>query len=211
MPISLAHAIQIAGHELQRRVAERRAAAVGERHPAVEVGRLVVARHGQHVVGVPRQLAGQIRRFDAVPRRAVVVERPDERRPRVEVAGQLGEADVIGVQAGDDLVADLPDRRVVVAEQPRLHLFFPRRAVVLPRAHERDVAADVLAQQLVRLEQVVFVVLLEHADARRLGERAEVHGRRIDRRGDVHEAQIERCRAAAAALRTSRTSARSEL
>ena len=66
-----------------------------------------------------------------------------------------------------------------------------RDATVMPHAHERDVAADVLAQQLVGLEQVVFVVLLEHADPPRLGERSEVHGRRIHRRRDVHEAQVE--------------------
>ena len=95
----LAHAIELAGDELQLRVAERRAAAVGQRDPAVDVGRLVVARDGQHVVGVPRQLRRQIRRLDAMPRRAFVVERPDQRRPRVEIAGQLREADVIGMEA----------------------------------------------------------------------------------------------------------------
>ena len=208
----LAHAIEIAGDELQRRVPERRAAAVGQRDPAVEVGRLVVARDGQHVVGVPRQLAGQIRRLDAMlasapPLSSVQISVGREYR----LPGSSGKPDVIGVHAGDDLAADLPDRRVVVAEQPRLHFFLARRSALLPRAHERDVAADVLAQQLVGLEQVVLVVLLEDADARRLGERAEVHGRRIHRRGDVHEVQIGRCRAQAAGCRTSRTSAMSEL
>ena len=79
---------------------------------------------------------------------------------------------------------------VVVAEEQRLHFFLPRRAVLRAVAHQRHLAADVLAQQLVGLEQVVFVVLLEHADLRRLGERSEVHRRRIDRGGDVHEAQV---------------------
>ena len=102
----LAHAIQLAGDELQLRVAKRRAAAVGQRHPAVDVAGLVVARDGENVVGVPRQLARQIRRFDAMPRGAAVVERPDERRAREERVGQLGKSDVIGVQAGDDLAVD---------------------------------------------------------------------------------------------------------
>ena len=188
----LPDAIQIAGDELQLRVLERRAAAVDDGHPAVDVGGLVVARDGQDVVGVPRQLAGQIRGLDAVPRAAAVVERPDERRPRIEIAGQLGKPDVIGLHAGDDFAADLPDRRVVVAEQTRLHFFFARRVPVLPRSDERDLAADVLAQQLLGLEQVVLVVLLEDADARRLGQRSEVHGRRIHGGGDVHEMQIGR-------------------
>jgi predicted protein tyrosine phosphatase len=36
---------------------------------------------GQHVIGVPRQAAREIRRFDAMLRRAVVLHRPDQRRP----------------------------------------------------------------------------------------------------------------------------------
>ena len=123
--------------------------------------------------------------------RAAVLQRPDERRAAEEIVGKLGEADVIGVQAGDDLLADPPHRRVVVAEELGLDLFLARRAVLLHRAHERDFAADVLSQQLVGLEEIVFVVLLEHAHARRLGQRAEVHRRGIHRRGDVHELQIE--------------------
>ena len=66
------------------------------------------------------------------------------------------------------------------------------RAAVLDEPHERDVAADVLAQQLVGLEQVVLVVLLEHVETRRLGQRSEVHRRRVDRGRDVHEPQVER-------------------
>ena len=162
-----------------------------ERDPAVEVRALVVARDGQHVVGVPRQLAGQVRRLDAMRLGAAVLQRPDERRPAEEIVGELGKADVIGVQAGDDFLADSPDRRVVVAEELGLHLFLTRRAVLLHRAHEGHFAADVLSEQLVGLEKIVLVVLLQHADAGRLGERSEVHGRRVHRRRDVHELQIE--------------------
>ena len=60
----------------------------------------------------------------------------------------------------------------------------------MPIAHQRHFAADVLAQQLVGIEQVVLVVLLEHADRRRLGQRSEMHRRRIDGGRDVHEAQV---------------------
>ena len=186
------HAIQLACHELQLGVPKRRAAAVGQRHPSVDVTGLVVARHGEDVVGVPRQFAGEIRRFDAVTRAAAVVQRPDQRRPREERVRQLGKADVIGVQAGHDLAVDSPDGLIVVAQQARGDLFFLGRAVHLARAHERHVAADVLAQQLFGLQQIVFVVLLEHAHARRLAERAKMDGRRIHGRGDVHEAQVER-------------------
>ena len=124
-------------------------------------------------------------------RRAAVVQRPDQRGPREKRIGKFRKANVIGVKAGHDFAVDSPDRLVVVAQQMRRHLFFPRRAVHLTRAHERDVASDVFAEQLFGLEEIVFVVLFEHAHARGLAERAEMHGRRIDRRGDVHEAQVE--------------------
>ncbi len=122
-------------------------------------------------------------------RRALVLHRPDQRRAREQAVRQLREADVVGADAGDDLVADLPHRGGVVAEQARRHFLLLRGAAFRPAPHQRDVAADVLAQQLVRLQQVVLVVLLQHAHARRLGERSEVHRRRVHRRRDVHEAQ----------------------
>ena len=127
----LAHAIEIAGDQLQLRVLERGAAVVGQRDPAVQIRGLVVARHRQHVVGVPRQAAREIRRFDAMLRRAVVLHRPDQRRARVERIGQLREADVIGAEAGDDLVADLPHRAGVVAEERALSLL-PAASCRLP-------------------------------------------------------------------------------
>ena len=64
-------------------------------------------------------------------------------------------------------------------------------SLVLASPDQRDVAADVLPQQLVRLQQVVLVVLLEHADSVRFGERPEMHGGGIDRGRDVHELQVE--------------------
>jgi hypothetical protein len=180
----LPHTVDVAGHELQRGVAELRAARVGHGHPAVQVRLVVVAVHREHVVGVPRQARREIGRLDPVARAALVGERPDERRPREQVAGELRKADVIGVQAGDDLAADLPHGGAVVAEKPRDHF--------LVAAHQRDVAAHVLPQELLGLEQVVLVVLLEHAHARRLAERAEVDGRRVHGGGDVHELEVER-------------------
>ena len=184
--------IQVAGHELQRRVAERRAATVGQRDPAVEIGGLVVAAHCEDVVRVPFQAAREVRRLDPVVRGAGVVERPDERRARVQVAGQRREADVIGAVPRDNLAVDLPHRLRVVAEEPRGDGFFARGAVLLDRSHERDVPADVLPEQLFGIEQVVLVVLLEDAEPRGLGQRSEVHGRRVDGGSDVHEPQVER-------------------
>ena len=124
-----------------------------------------------------------------MPRGAVVFDCPDQRRPRIQAVGELWKTDVVGVHAGDDLVPDLPHRRGVIAQKTRGHFFLARRATFLSHAHKRHVAANVLAQQLVGFEQIVFVVLLEHAHTRRLGERTKMHRGRIDRRGNVHEAQ----------------------
>ena len=99
---------------------------------------------------------------------------------------------MIDADAGHDVVADLPHGGVVVAEKPRGDLLFARRAAFGRGPHQRHVAADVLAQQLLGLEQVVLVVLLEDADARRLAERSKMHRRRVHGGGDVHEMQIGR-------------------
>jgi len=98
---------------------------------------------------------------------------------------------VIGVQTRDDLVANLPHRPAVVAEQTGLHFLLLCRPVLLYAADERHLAADVLPKQLVWLEQVVLVVLLEHGDARWIAQRSEMHRRGVDRRRDVHEPQVE--------------------
>src|SRR5687768_9011413 len=126
-----------------------------------------------------------------MPRAAIVVERPDKRRAREQVARELRKSDVVGAKTGDDLGTDLPDRGFVVAQKTRRHRLLDRAAVVLPAANERYVAADVLAEQLVGLQQIVLVVLLEHADASGLGQRPEMNRRRVYRRRDIHELQIE--------------------
>ena len=51
--------------------------------------------------------------------------------------------------------------------------------------------ADILVQQLFRIEQVVLVVLLEDLQVGRLRERTEVNRRGIHGCGDIHEAEIE--------------------
>ena len=185
-------AVQLARDELKPRVAIGRAARVRDRHPAVEVRVLVVAADGEHVVGAPRQVAGKVRRLDPVLVRAAVLQLPDERRTAVQVAGDLGEAILLGRVAGHDFVADLPDRRVVIGEQARRHDLLFRRARLAARAHERHVAADVLLQQPLGAQQVVLVVLLEHPQLRRLAQRPEMHRRRVDRRGDIGQLQVER-------------------
>ena len=81
----------------------------------------------------------------------------------MQIGRDLGEAVLFGLQTGDDLVSDLPHRRLVEGEQPRRDLFLDGRATLLTGPQQLDVAADVLSQQPLRVEQVELVVLLEHA------------------------------------------------
>ena len=53
--------VQIARHQLQPRIVKRRPAVVRQRHPAVQVRRLVVASNRQHIIRIPCQIRGQIR------------------------------------------------------------------------------------------------------------------------------------------------------
>ena len=183
--------MEIAGHQFQRGLLEARAAAVGHGDPAVEIGGAIVAADGEHVVGDPVHRVGQVRRLDLLLLRPVVVERHDERRPAVKVLWNLRKAVLVRLQAGDDFVPDLPHRPFVEREQCGRHLFGAGRAVLGPPAHQPDFAADVFLQELHRVEEVVLIVLLEDAEPRGIGQRAQVHRGRVDGRGDVAHLEIE--------------------
>ena len=193
----LRQAIQIAGDELQSRVVKRGAAIVGQRHPAVEIGGLVVARDRQHVVGIPGKIAGQVGGFDLLLARAGIFQRHQQRGAIEEVCGDFRKAKAFGVHPGDDVVANFPHWAVVVRQQRGLDLLVLGGAIFLVGADQGHFLAHVLVQQLRRFQQVVFVVLLDDAEFVGVGERAEMHGSRIHRGGDVFEFQAEGCRSEA--------------
>ena len=185
-------AMEITRDKLQPRIVKRRPAVVGERDPAVEIGRLVVAADGQHVIRVPGKIARQVRGFHLLLARARIFKRHQERGTLKEVRGDLGKAIALGVEAGHNVVADFPHGTVVVGQQRGLDLFPLRRAVLLIRADKRDFAPHVLVQELRRFKQVVFVVLLDNADLVGLVQRAEMDGCGIHGRSNVHELQAQR-------------------
>ena len=90
------HAVQLPGDELELRIAKRCAALIREGHPAVEIAGFVVSGDREDVIGVPRQFAGEIGRFNAMARGAAVLDRPDQRGPRIQRAGQFWKAYVVG-------------------------------------------------------------------------------------------------------------------
>jgi hypothetical protein len=90
--------------------------------------------------------------------------------------------------APGDLVADAQDRRAARAEHDRVALLVA--ALGLAPAQHAHRLADVLLQQLLGREQVVLVVLLEHAQARAAAQRAHLHGLGLDRARDAGELEL---------------------
>jgi hypothetical protein len=73
-----AHALDVAGDELERRVFVAGAAVVRERNPTGEITGLVAVVDDHHVVGDPVQVLGQVADLDALLRPAAS-EQPDQR------------------------------------------------------------------------------------------------------------------------------------
>ncbi len=181
--------MNVAGHQLQLRILERGPAVIHQRDPAVQVAARFILRDIQNVVRAPGKIRRQIRRLDSLAPRAGILQRPQQRGPLVEIFRQFREANALIRNAGDDFIADLPDGRAVQGKKRGLHFVIFGRSAGDFRAHQRHFAADEFLQQLVRIEQVVFVILLDDAQLGGLGHRAKMHGRGIDGRGDIHEPQ----------------------
>jgi hypothetical protein len=169
--VGLAHAIHRAGHQLQRGVVEAGAAAVGQRHPAVEVEAPAVGGEVGDVVGFPGQSArqvGQLYRLLAT----CGFEQHRQRRPVAQV-GRHGIEGQAPRHAGFDAVGEAQDRTLPCREHRRGFALFSIAGWM--RADHRDLAADVLFQQLLRRQQVEIKVLLDEGQ-RRPGGRAQQRG-----------------------------------
>ena len=153
--------MQLASDELQLRVVISSAAVVGESDPAVKVRGFLVAAYVEDVVRGPTDVGGEIGSLDALRFGSAIFERPDQGGPAVEIVRQVGKAIGIGRHAGDNFVANFSDGPVVVRQEQRFGLDVLRGICLLLGANQADVAADVLLQELLRIEQVVFVILLE--------------------------------------------------
>ena len=116
-------AMNVAGDELKLRVLECRAAVVDERHPAIQIGRILVVSNRQNIIGAPGNIRRQVRGFNGLAWRAAIIEQPKKRGPVVKISGEIGEAITVGGHAGDDFVSDLPDGAAgIVGEQRGLGL-----------------------------------------------------------------------------------------
>ena len=179
--LRLAGAVQVAGHQLQRGVAVRGAALVVDRHPAGQVGAVVGRVQHHHVVALPRDAAGQIRRLDPLRRRQLVLEQPDQGRLGHEVLRDRRQHQPAPV-AEVDLAVDL-EHRAVRRQERRL----VERAVARVDPH---LPADVLLHELGARHQVELVVLLEHPEPGGIRQRPQMHAGRVDERRDVRELRL---------------------
>src|SRR6202007_3292367 len=109
------------------------------------------AAEGQNVIGVPGEIGCKIGSFDLVLAQAGIVQRHQQSGAVVKIRGDFGKAIALRKHAGDDVVADSPDRAVVVREQSGLDLFVLGGAAVLVSANKGDFLADVFVQEFGRL------------------------------------------------------------
>ena len=78
-------AIHFTGNELEMRVVKSGAAVVGDGDPAVQIGVLVVAGDGKHVVGIPGKIVREIRSFNLLFLRPIIFERHEQRGTIVKI------------------------------------------------------------------------------------------------------------------------------
>src|SRR3984957_277649 len=183
--------VNFASHELQFGVLVGRATVVVQRDPTIEIGYLFVAGHREDVVRAPAHIAGEIGCFDFLCGGATIVESPDQSWPAVEISGQLRETVRIGIHAITDYVSNFPDWAIVIGEKGSFGFDPFGRARILFRADQGDFLADIFLQEFLGIEQIIFVVLLDHAQFGVVGQRTKVDRGRVDRRGHVFKAQRE--------------------
>ncbi len=153
------HPVHRAGHQLQRRVVETGAAAVGQRDPAVEVEALALGRQVGDVVGLPRQTGCKVGQFDRLLA-ATGVEQDRERRPVAQVGRHAVESQP-SRHTGFDAVRKAQYRALSRSQHRGTLAFFA--VIGRMRTDHRHLAADVLFQQLLRRQQVEVEILLDQA------------------------------------------------
>ena len=158
--VRLARPVHRAGHQLQRRIVEAGAAAVGQRHPAVEVEALAVGGEVGNVIGLPGQTAGEVGKLDGLLA-AGGFEQDRERRPVAQVGRHGIEGQAPG-HAGLDAVGKAQHRALAGGEYRRG--FAPLGVAGRVWADHRDLAADVFFQQLLRCQQVEVEVLFDEGE-----------------------------------------------
>ena len=94
--------------------------------------------------------------------------------------------------AEGDILVDFENRAAVDGQQGGRHGHIPLGVLVF--GVKLDLLADVFFKEPLRVEQIVFVSLLEDAQARRAGERPDLHAGGDDLGGNVHEPQFKGAR-----------------
>ena len=147
--------------------------------------------HGEHVIGVPVHLIGQVRSLHRLLTCLAIVQQPDQCRLAVEVFRQVGKDVAVSSHAGDNFVSHLPNGPVVVRQEHGLHGNFLGGIVFRDDADQRQFLADIFLQELLRAQQIVLVILFEHIEFLGSSQGNDVNCCRIHLRGNIHVAQVD--------------------
>ena len=184
LPQFVAHAVDVARHELQLGARVGGAARVGERHPAVQIQRAVRAVELGDVIGFPRQPARQVGELERLRAGARAQQLGHQRRPVAQVGRHAVVDDAPG-QTGLDAVAD-PQYHAVARRQHRRGLDRLGAGGGMG-LHHADRPPDVFFQQLGRGEQVEVEVLLDQGERPGLRQAAQL--RRLGAHAPAYLAQ----------------------
>ena len=177
----LARDVDVAGHQLELGVGVGCAAAVVQRHPAVEVEGCAILVEQHDVVGAPVDAVGQVGDVGLLIAGLLRVDLPDEAGLGQQPFGQRGEVDVADLvlrEHGDGAAVSLQDHVVDRAQQGA---GVGLRVLGLDHDH----LVDVLLQQRGGADQVVLEVLLEDGRALGVGQRLERDAGGVDLCGHV--------------------------
>src|SRR5262249_36209851 len=78
------------------------------------------------------------------------------------------------------LIADLPNRAIVVGKQRRFGWCENLRLIDVGAKYQREFLSDVFVEQLLGGEQVVFIILLNHRQRVRRSQRFDMYRRRVN-------------------------------
>ena len=185
------HAVDVPGHQFQGSVGVGGPALVVDGDPSREIGAVIAGVERQHIVGPPVDGVGEVGGLDPLGFGLAVFEQPYQCGLGGQVFGHLREQDPPRVAEGDIFV-DLEDRAAVDRQQGGRQGVLALGELVF--REELDFLADVFFKKPLGVEQIVLVILLENAQARRAGERPDLHAGGDDLGGHVHEPQFKGAR-----------------
>ena len=128
------------------------AALVHHGHPTIQIRKLLIGMHGEHVIGVPVHLIRQVRSLHCLLTCLAIIQQPDECGLAVKVFRQVGKDVTVRPHAGDNLISHLPNGPFVVSQKHGFHGNFFGGIIFLDHANQGQFLADIFLQKLLRTQ-----------------------------------------------------------